>query len=250
MSTPRDIPRVIPCLLIDNHRLVKTVRFRNPRYVGDPVNAVRIFNDKEVDEIAILDIFAARNRSRPDFEYIDQLASECFMPMAYGGGISSVEDAERLFAIGVEKVCFNTAAMRNPGLLAAAATRFGSQSVVASIDVHRSLFRGYSIRSAGGMIRERLKLSDLLVRIEEMGAGEILLNSIDCDGMMRGYDNDLIHAVASRVSIPVIACGGAGCVDHFADAVSHGGAAAVAAGSMFVFTGTPQGRADHVPRAH
>ena len=233
----RDLPRVIPCLLIDNRRLVKSVKFGKTKYVGDPVNAVRIFNDKEVDEIVILDIAAARTRARPDFDFIHQLASECFMPMAYGGAVSSVEDAQRLFAIGVEKVCINTAAMRDPRLLAAAADRFGGQSIVASIDVKRNLFSGYSIRCSGGRSKVQSKLSSIVACVERLGVGEIFINSIDRDGMMSGYDIDLLRAVTARATVPVIACGGAGKLSDLRDAIALGGASAVAAGSLFVFSG-------------
>jgi len=233
----RDLPRVIPCLLIDKRRLVKTVRFGKAKYVGDPVNAVRIFNDKEVDEIAILDIAAARSRAQPDFEYVHQLASECFMPMAYGGGVSTTEDAQRLFAIGVEKVCINTAAMRDPELLATVADRFGAQSIVASIDVKRNLFGGYSIYCRGGTSKVQSTVSGMVAWVETMGAGEILINSIDRDGMMSGYDLDLLRAVTARATVPVIACGGAGNLSDLGKAVTLGGASAVAAGSLFVFSG-------------
>lgn len=232
-----DIPRVIPCLLIDNHRLVKTLKFRQPKYVGDPVNAVRIFNDKEVDEILILDIAAARTRRPPNFDYVHELASECFMPMAYGGGISSVDDANRLFALGVEKVSLNTAAADDLQLINQLAAKFGSQSIVASIDVKKRILGGRIILTAGGQVRCKLTLSDHVRRLVEAGAGEILINSIDRDGTMKGYDLELINSVAAAVNVPVIASGGAGSVTHFRDAVHNAGASAVAAGAFFVFSG-------------
>jgi len=237
MLTNSDIPRVIPCLLIDDHRLVKTVRFRRPTYVGDPVNAIRIFNDKEVDEILVLDINAARTRKRPDFDYVHELASECFMPMAYGGGVSSVEDADRLFSLGVEKVALNTLAAEDPELVRQFVDKFGSQSVVASIDVKRRLLSGYSVRSRGGQSRVRTSLADHVRRLGRAGVGEVLINSIDRDGTMMGYDLPLIRTVTERVDVPVVACGGASTLEDFCAALNQGGASAVAAGSFFVFTG-------------
>jgi imidazole glycerol-phosphate synthase subunit HisF len=228
--------RVIPCLLLSGGGLVKTVRFRKPTYVGDPVNAVNIYNQKEVDEVVVLDITATVERRPPPFQLISEIATECFMPLTYGGGIRSLQDMETLFRSGVEKVALNTAAVDDPQLVAAAADRFGSQAVVVSIDAKRKR-RGYRVCTNAGRRELRLDPAEHAREAQRLGAGEILLTSMDRDGTMEGYDTELIRAVTSRVDVPVIACGGAGSVEDFRRAVDDGGAAAVAAGSMVVFHG-------------
>ncbi|MGB7741063.1 MAG: AglZ/HisF2 family acetamidino modification protein [Steroidobacteraceae bacterium] len=228
--------RVIPCLLLRDGGLVKTVEFGSPRYVGDPINAVRIFNDKEVDELVFLDIAATTSGNEPNFELLADIASEAFMPFAYGGGITTTDHARRLFALGVEKVVINTAAVRTPGLVGSVAEMAGSSSVVVSIDVRRNWRGQYSVWAMGG--REDCKRDPVAwaQEAERLGAGEVLLNSINRDGTQTGYDLDLIRRVSEAVSIPVVASGGAGRLDHFREAVNHG-ASAVAAGSFFVFHG-------------
>jgi cyclase len=228
--------RVIPCLLLDGGRLVKTVRFDQPKYVGDPVNAVRIFNDKEVDELVVLDISATRRRKEPDFELIADLASECFMPLAYGGGVNSLLHIERLFKLGLEKVMMNSAVIEKPDVVRQAARTYGNQSILVSMDVRRTRFRGYQVFVQGGKVATGMDPVTYARRAEELGAGELLLTSIDCDGMMQGYDLDLISRVAAQVQIPVVACGGAGSLDDLAQVIK-GGASAAAAGSLFVFHG-------------
>lgn len=228
--------RVIPCLLLRDGGLVKTVGFESPRYVGDPINAVRIFNDKEVDELVFLDIGATPSGSGPNFELLADIASEAFMPFAYGGGVASLDQAKRLFALGVEKVVINTAAARTPRLISEVAEVAGSSSVMASIDARRNWRGQYSVYVNGG--REECH-TDPVSRAQEMerlGAGEILLNSINQDGTQSGYDIQLISRVSGGVSIPVVAVGGAGNLSHFREAVDHG-ASAVGAGSLFVFHG-------------
>lgn len=229
--------RVIPCLLLRNQGLVKTVKFKDPKYVGDPINAVRIFNDKEVDELLFLDITATVDRRTPRYKVISEIASECFMPLAYGGGIRSIEDIRQVLAVGVEKVCINTHAVDDPEFIRTAADIFGSQSIVVSIDVKKTLFGKYEVFTNSGSKASNLDPLSHAVRMEQMGAGEIFLNSIDRDGTMTGYDLELTRRVTAAVGIPVIACGGAGTVAHFRDAVKQGGASAVSAGSMFVFHG-------------
>jgi cyclase len=228
--------RLMPCLLLRNAGLVKTFRFKDPSYVGDPVNAIRIFNEKEVDELILLDITATVERKRPQLKMIGEIASECFMPVAYGGGIQSLDDIREIFALGIEKVSINSHALAHPDFIAAAAHRFGSQSIVVSIDVHHSRWRGYRVYSHGGGKDTGLNPVEWAVRMEEAGAGELLLNSIDRDGTMAGYDLDLIRQITGAVRIPVIACGGAGTLDDFGAAV-RAGASAVAAGSMVVYHG-------------
>lgn len=229
--------RVIPCLLLKGRGLVKTVRFRNPTYVGDPVNAIKIFNDKEVDELIILDIAASREKRGPFLDLIRELASECFMPLGYGGGITNLDQIRQLLSLGVEKVILNTTAIHYPALIESAAKEVGSQSVVVSIDVKRKLLGRYEVYGAGGTKAEGIDPVTFAKRMEDAGAGEIFINSIDRDGTGEGFDIDLLRGVCDAVSVPVIACGGAGAVEHFREAVVEGHASAVAAGSMFVFHG-------------
>lgn len=230
------IPRVIPCLLLKGTGLVKTVRFADPKYVGDVINAVKIFNDKEVDEIILLDIEAHSGRGRIEWDLVNKTASEAFMPMCYGGGVTSIDEIKRLFRAGCEKVSINTAAFENPRLLESAARAFGSQSIVAGIDVKKDFLGRYRVVSHGGEKKQAKDVVEWARAVERAGAGEILLNSVDRDGTQSGYDLELVKQVANAVSVPVIACGGAGKVQHFADAIASG-ASAVAAGSLFVFRG-------------
>ena len=229
--------RVIPCLLLRGPGLVKTTRFKDAKYVGDPINAIKIFNDKEVDELVLLDITATREGRGPSYSVIEEVASECFMPLAYGGGVRSVEDARRILKLGVEKVVFNSAAWRTPLVLRDASREFGAQAIVASIDVRRKLLGRYEAVVDGGTRATGLDPVEYARRMEEHGAGEILLTSVDRDGTMNGYDLELVAKVSSAVRIPVIAAGGAGCLQDFRNATREGGAAAVAAGAMFVFHG-------------
>jgi imidazole glycerol-phosphate synthase subunit HisF len=228
--------RVIPCLLLRDDGLVKTVKFGEPKYVGDPINAVRIFNTKEVDELAFLDISATPAGRGPNFALIRSIASEAFMPMGYGGGITSCEQIERLLAIGVEKVILNSAAFSNPRLISDAANMTGSQAVVVSIDAKKAPQGKYSTHTHAGTRDVNVDPVAWAVEVEALGAGEILLTSIDRDGTQSGYDLDLIEQVAGAVSVPVIASGGAGSLADFRLAAQRG-ASAVAAGSLFVFHG-------------
>jgi cyclase len=229
-------PRVIPCLLLQGRGLVKTLRFDRPKYVGDPINAIRIFNDKEVDELMVLDIVASRQRGEPDFELIQQFASECFMPVCYGGGIRTLAQVEQLFRIGIEKVCIQTAGLDHPDLIRAVADNFGSQSVVASIDVKRNwLGRAKVYGSASRQLRD-LPWQEQVDRAAAAGAGEILLNSVDRDGTMQGLDLVLIREASDRLSIPLIAVGGVGSLQDIQAGIAAG-ADAIAAGAFFVFHG-------------
>tara|TARA_B100000929_G_C15497753_1_gene416536 strand:- start:187 stop:945 length:759 start_codon:yes stop_codon:yes gene_type:complete len=234
-------PRVLPALLLQGGRLVKTVRFRKPRYVGDPINAVRIFNEKEVDELIVIDIDAGRAGVSIPLKLITRIAGECFMPMTYGGGIRTLDQIAEIMAAGVEKVSINRAAVADRGFVARAAKRFGSQSIVVSIDVRRRLFGQYEICVDGGRRRAGLEPVSLALELESEGAGEILLTSINQEGTMTGYDVDLVRRVASAVSIPVIACGGAGSIDDVIGVVCDAGAAAAAVGSMAVYQGRNRG---------
>jgi cyclase len=229
--------RVIPCLLLRNAGLVKTVRFRNPRYLGDPINIIKIFNAKEIHELFVLDITATVDRRPPGLDFLADLATECFMPLAYGGGLRDLETVRTILGLGVEKVVINTHAVERPAFVAEAAALAGSSSVVVSIDVKRSLLGRYEVMTRSGRESTGLDPVAHAKHMEELGAGEILLTSIDRDGTMKGYDVELISLVARAVSIPVVACGGAGSVADFGAAVRQGGASAVAAGSLFVFQG-------------
>lgn len=231
------IPRVIPCLLLKDKGLVKTVKFKDPKYIGDPINAVRIFNEKEVDELIFLDITATREKRKPSIPVISQISDECFMPLAFGGGIKTIEDIKAVLNAGAEKVSINTEAINNPELIAEAADIFGSQSITISVDVKKKLFGKYEIYTESGTKHTGLDPVYFVKNMEKMGAGEILINSIDRDGTMQGYDIEIIKKISEAVNIPVIACGGAGGLNDFSDAFNKGGASAVAAGSFFVFYG-------------
>ena len=228
--------RVMPCLLLRGRALVKTVKFKNPSYIGDPINTVRIYNEKEVDELIFLDITATATGKEPPYDLLEEIASECFMPFTYGGGIRSLDQMRRLFSLGVEKVALNTHAAQNPTLIQEAAAAFGSQSIVISIDAKKKLFGRYEVYARGGRHSTGWDPAGYAREMEQLGAGEILLTAIDRDGTMDGYDLDLIHRVAPAITIPLIACGGAGCLDDFRQA-RDAGASAVAAGSMVVYQG-------------
>ena len=228
--------RVIPCLLLRNGGLVKTRRFSDPTYVGDPINAIRIFNDKEADELMVLDITASRDGREPNYALIEQVAGECFMPLCYGGGIRTVEQARRLLALGVEKVCLQTAALADPTLVTRIAERGGSQAVLVSIDVRKNWRGRYKLYAASsGRPLDRPWL-DQLRQLVDAGAGEVLLNAVDRDGMMSGMDLDLIRAASTSIPVPLIAVGGAGSLEHIRQAIDAG-ASAVAAGAFFVWHG-------------
>lgn len=229
--------RVIPCLLLRGHGLVKTRKFKDPVYVGDPVNAVRIFSEKEVDELVILDIDASREGREPDYELVAEIAGECFMPVAYGGGIKTLDQARKLIRCGIEKVVINSASIESTDFIREIADVFGSQAVVGSIDARRILLGGHRVFVKSGAVDTKLKPEDHAASLEQAGVGEIFLTSIDCDGQMQGYDIELIKKVSAKVNVPVVACGGAGTLDHMRRAMSESGASAVAAGSMFVFYG-------------
>lgn len=228
--------RVIPCLLLRNTGLVKTVRFDNPKYVGDPINAVKIFNEKEVDELIVLDIDASKRGAEPNYELLADIASECFMPVCYGGGVASVEQALRIIQLGIEKISVNAAAIANPALVSALANELGSQSVVVGIDVKRDWLGRYRVFDASTGKLTGISPEAHAKDLARAGAGEILLNNVDRDGEQVGYDLSLVEKVGCAVSVPVIASGGAGSLGDFSAAVKAG-ASAVAAGSLFVFQG-------------
>lgn len=224
-------PRVIPCLLLSDGGLVKTRRFRHPKYVGDPINAVRIFNDKEVDELMVLDIDASRQGRGPDFAAIEELAGECFMPLCYGGGIRTAAEAKTIFSLGVEKVALQSAFVREPRVVREIADHAGEQAVVVSLDIHRDWLGRRRLRGA----RSR-DWREALTEAVRCGAGEILLTSVEREGTLGGMDIDLIAEASRMVDVPVIANGGAGSLEDIRAAVKAG-ASAVAAGAFFVFHG-------------
>lgn len=232
--------RVIPVLLLARSGIVKTVKFEKPQYLGDPINAVRIFNEKRADELVLLDIEATA-KGRVDFDWVEDIVSEAFMPIAYGGGINSLSQCAELFKRGVEKIIVNTAAWVRPQLIAEAAERFGSQSVVVSIDVKQNFWKQSKAFVKGGKKDTKLDPIELARKCEKLGAGEIMLTSIDRDGTFAGYDVDLLRSVCPNVNIPVIANGGAGSIGDFEAAVTQAGCSAVAAGSMFVFSAKGEG---------
>jgi imidazole glycerol-phosphate synthase subunit HisF len=230
-------PRIIPCLLIQDKALVKTVQFKSPKYIGDPINTVRIFNEKQVDELMILDIDATINNRPPDFAMIAMLAAECRMPLCYGGGIKTADEAERIINLGVEKLAVSTAAISNPMLISAIAKRTGTQSVVVVLDIKKKLFGNYEVyfnkgRQASGMLPVTAAKM-----FENHGTGEIVINSIDRDGMMKGYDLELVHLVKNAVGVPVTVLGGAGTLNDMAVLIREYPVIGAAAGSLFVYKG-------------
>lgn len=229
------LTRVMPCLLLKNDRLVKTIQFKDANYVGDPVNAIKIYNEKQVDELVVLDISATIEGRKPPFDAIGQIADECFMPLTYGGGIKNLEDARRLFSLGVEKIVVNSHAVENPAFITQASDVFGAQAVLVSIDAKKTV-SGYEVFTHSGTKPTGLEPAAFAKDMQQRGAGEIFLTSIDHEGTLQGYDLELIRQVSHAVSIPVIACGGAWELTHFKQAVDAG-ASAVAAGSMAVYLG-------------
>lgn len=241
--------RIIPCLLLDDGKLVKTVKFAKPRYIGDPLNAVKIFNDKEVDELIFLDIRATEKGVRPDFAYLQKITEQCFMPLCYGGGVNNLEDIRELFRIGFEKISINTGAYENIELVREASAHFGNQSIVGAMDVGTNMFGKKVVKVHRGSRNTKESPVDYAKKLEEAGAGEIFLNSITCDGSMQGYDYELVEQITDHVHVPVIACGGAGSLEDCKKAVDSG-ASAAAAGSIFVYWGINRGILINYPDEH
>jgi imidazole glycerol-phosphate synthase subunit HisF len=230
--------RIIPCLLIKDGGLVKSVKFKDHKYVGDPINAVKIFNEKEVDEIVVLDIDASAQGREPNYRLIENLARECRMPLCYGGGIKTVEQAKKIFKLGVEKIAISSAAIANIKIISDLATAVGSQSVAVILDIKkRSFGRGYEIYVNNGKSGTGLTPVEFCQKLQAHGIGEIVLNSIDRDGTMEGYDLDLIKAVHSTIKVPLTVLGGAGSLSDIKNMIQQFGIIGVAAGSIFVFKG-------------
>jgi cyclase len=227
--------RVIPCLLLKNESLVKTVKFKEYNYIGDPINTVRIFNELEVDELMFLDIFASKENRTINFKILQDIANECFMPLSYGGNIKSLEDAKKIFEIGFEKVVINSNAFNNLKLIEEIAKYFGNQSVVGSIDVKKSFWGGEKVYSHHGRKKQNVDVVEWAKQLENAGVGELLITSIDREGSWEGYDLELLKSVTDSVQVPVIANGGCGSIEHIGAAVSHASVSACAVGSMVVY---------------
>jgi cyclase len=230
-------PRIIPSLLVHDNGLVKTVNFRDPKYVGDPINAVKIFNEKAVDELAVFDIDATMLGKEPDYVMIERLASQSRMPLCYGGGVKTVEQAQRIFSLGIEKIAVSSAAVQDLSLVERIAERVGSQSVIVVLDVKKKLLGGYEVYINNGKKATSINPLKFVEDIQKSGAGEIIINSIDKDGVMKGFDFDLIDKVRQRTTLPLTVLGGAGSLDDIEKVITKYGVIGVAAGSLFVFRG-------------
>ena len=227
--------RVIPCLQLIDESLVKTVKFSNPGYIGDPINTVRIFNELEVDELCFLDIRATVEKRQPNFKILSEIANECFMPLAYGGGIKDAETAKKILLIGFEKIILNTAAMEIPHIVSEIASYSGNQSVIGSIDVKKNFFGKYQVYTRDGTHKTEADSVAYAQKLVELGVGELLVTSMDNDGTWKGFDLEIIKKIASAVNVPVIANGGAGSIQHIQETVKIANASAVALGSMVVY---------------
>lgn len=230
-------PRIIPCLLVHNKGLVKTVKFKDAKYVGDPINAVKIFNEKEADELMVLDIDATVQNREPDYKMIENLATECRMPLCYGGGIKTVEQATRIFNLGVEKIALSSSAIENFQLVADIAKEVGNQSVVVVIDVKKKMFGGYDVYTHNGTKKTKVDLEKFIIDLQSCGVGEVVINSIDNDGVMKGYDLSLIEKIKPLINVPITVLGGAGSLDDIEKLIEKFGIIGCSAGSLFVFKG-------------
>lgn len=229
--------RIIPVLLLKNKGFVKGIKFKNHRYIGDPINTIRIFNDKEADEILIMDILASINASAPNFQLLTDLSSEAFMPLSYGGGIKTINDIEKLFSIGFEKIVLNSNAVLDPTFIRNSVSIAGSSSVVVSIDVKKNIFGKYEMYIKSGTQKHSMNPFDFAKLAQQMGAGEFIINNIDKEGTKSGYDLHLMKSMTEILSVPVIAAGGAGTLEHFKDAVKESNVSAVSGGNFFVYHG-------------
>ena len=233
--------RVIPCLLLHKGGLYKTEKFKKPTYIGDPINAIKIFNEKEVDELIFLDIGASVENKEPNYRMIEDIASECVMPLCYGGGVKTIEQMKNIYAIGVEKISISSQAVINPSLLIEASNMFGNQSVVVTIDIKKDFWGEKKVFINSGKKNTKLNPMDFIKQIETLGAGEIVINSVDNDGVMRGYDVKLLRDIKAITKIPIIALGGAGGLNHIKEVFEVSRVDAVACGSLFVYQGPLKG---------
>lgn len=227
--------RVIPCLQLIDNSLVKTVKFNDPGYIGDPINTVRIFNELEVDELCFLDIRASAQNRTPNIEVLQQISNECFMPLSYGGGVKDFNTAQKILSIGFEKIVLNTSAYRNPELVTKLSEHFGAQAIIGSLDIKKNIWGKYIVYVNDGTEKIQVDAVEWAQKLESLGAGELLVTSMDKDGTWLGYDIDITQKISKAVSVPVIANGGAGSIDHIAEVVRKGHASAVALGSMVVY---------------
>lgn len=230
-------PRVIPVLLLRNNGLVKTIKFNKSNYIGDPINAIRIFNEKEVDELVFLDIDASKENREPPYQFLEEIASECFMPLSYGGGVKSLEQVRKLTRAGVEKIIINSACLYDLKLISSATNSFGSSTIIGSIDIKKNIWGKYKVYSH--VDKKILEIDPIkhALDLQKAGVGEILINDVDRDGMMNGYNLSLLKTITTSLDVPVIACGGAGSNKDLSTAIVEGKVSAAAAGSMFVFHG-------------
>ncbi len=233
--------RIIPCLLLHKGGLYKTQNFKKPTYIGDPINAIKIFNEKEVDELMFLDIDATVQNKEPNYKMIEDIASECFMPLCYGGGVKTVDQMKKIYSLGVEKISTSSAAIENPNLIQEAANIFGNQSVIVTVDIKKDFFGKKKVFINNGKKNTKINPVDFIKRVEALGAGEIVVNSIDHDGVMKGYDIELLKEIKSNIKVPVIALGGAGNLNHIKEIFEISKVDAVACGSMFVYQGPLKG---------
>jgi cyclase len=234
------LPRIIPCLLLKEEKLVKTIQFEKPLYLGDPMNAIRIYNDLEADELVILDIDASKKDKKPDILFIKKISEEAFMPFGYGGNIKTIKEIRSILSSGAEKVVICSEAVANPNFIKDASEVFGSQSIIVCIDV-KKLGEKYSVFIKSGTQNTGLEPVKFAEKMESIGAGELIINSIDNDGKMEGYDIELIKRITDKVNVPVIALGGAGELEDLYKATKIGIASGAAAGSLFVFSGKNRG---------
>ncbi len=230
-------PRIIPCLLLQNNGLVKTVNFKNPKYVGDPINAVRIFNEKEVDELVIFDIDATVLKNEPNYGLIERIANQSRMPLCYGGGIKTVKQAKRIFGLGVEKIALSSSVVDNPNLITQIGDLVGAQSVIVVLDVKKNIFGKYNIYTNNGNTNTGIDPLKFVKEAENLGAGEIVLNSIDNDGLMKGYDTNILDLVRKKIDLPITILGGAGSLEDIKNIIKKHKVIGLAAGSLFVFKG-------------
>ena len=230
-------PRIIPSLLLQDNGLVKTVNFKDPKYVGDPINAVRIFNEKEVDELVIFDIDATVLNNEPNYSLIERISNQSRMPLCYGGGIKTSEQAKRIFGLGVEKIAISSSIIDNPNLITEIGNQVGAQSVIVVLDVKKKIFGGYDVCTHNGKKARGIDPFKFIKNAQKLGAGEIVINSIDKDGLMKGYDFDLIQKIREASSLPITVLGGAGTLDDMGELINQYKVIGVAAGSLFVFKG-------------
>lgn len=233
--------RVIPCLLLHKGGLYKTEKFKKPTYIGDPINSVKIFNEKEVDELMFIDIDATVENKEPNYKVIEDIASECFMPLCYGGGVKNIEQMKKIYALGVEKISISSQAVLNPNFISKAANIFGSQSVIVTVDIKKDFWGKKKVFINNGETNTKLNPIDFIKQVETLGAGEIVINSVDNDGVMQGYDIEFLKEIKSNTKVPIIALGGAGNLNHIKEAFEIAKVDAVACGSMFVYQGTLRG---------